>query len=196
MMNKNLYRSLVWTVLVVILSFATYYIYKSTITNSIKLQIEQEKAALEEYTGGVGKIDLINLNIARYRRYVIEDNKYSYYIPDGLNLQEILMHYVERPILLSDAELITVADSTDVPKSIDLAGYPDVKAVKLSVNFYVDDLSELYKYIEELQNSVRLIYIGSIRYVLPAPGSTNTKIRVTMEYYLFYRNVAQYKPPK
>jgi len=191
MMNKNLYRSLVWTVLVVILSFATYYIYKSTITNSIKLQIEQEKAALEEYTGGVGKIDLINLNIARYRRYVIEDNKYSYYIPDGLNLQEILMHYVERPILLSDAELITVADSTDVPKSIDLAGYPDVKAVKLSVNFYVDDLSELYKYIEELQNSVRLIYIGSIRYVLPAPGSTNTKIRVTMEYYLFYRNVAQ-----
>ncbi|NLC94329.1 MAG: hypothetical protein GX676_01405 [Bacilli bacterium] len=190
-MNKNLYRSLVWTVLVVILSFATYYIYKSTITNSIKLQIEQEKAALEEYTGGVGKIDLINLNIARYRRYVIEDNKYSYYIPDGLNLQEILMHYVERPILLSDAELITVADSTDVPKSIDLAGYPDVKAVKLSVNFYVDDLSELYKYIEELQNSVRLIYIGSIRYVLPAPGSTNTKIRVTMEYYLFYRNVAQ-----
>lgn len=191
MMNKNLYRSLVWTVLVVILSFATYYIYKSTITNSIKLQIEQEKAALEEYTGGVGKIDLINLNIARYRRYVIEDNKYSYYIPDGLNLQEILMHYVERPILLSDAELITVADSTDVPKSIDLAGYPDVKAVKLTVNFYVDDLSELYKYIEELQNSVRLIYIGSIRYVLPAPGSTNTKIRVTMEYYLFYRNVAQ-----
>lgn len=191
MMNKNLYRSLVWTVLVVILSFATYYIYKSTITNSIKLQIEQEKAALEEYTGGVGKIDLINLNIARYRQYVIEDNKYSYYIPDGLNLQEILMHYVERPILLSDAELITVADSTDVPKSIDLAGYPDVKAVKLSVNFYVDDLSELYKYIEELQNSVRLIYIGSIRYVLPAPGSTNTKIRVTMEYYLFYRNVAQ-----
>lgn len=191
MMNKNLYRSLVWTVLVVILSFATYYIYKSTITNSIKLQIEQEKVALEEYTGGVGKIDLINLNIARYRRYVIEDNKYSYYIPDGLNLQEILMHYVERPILLSDAELITVADSTDVPKSIDLAGYPDVKAVKLSVNFYVDDLSELYKYIEELQNSVRLIYIGSIRYVLPAPGSTNTKIRVTMEYYLFYRNVAQ-----
>lgn len=191
MMNKNLYRSLVWTVLVVILSFATYYIYKSTITNSIKLRIEQEKAALEEYTGGVGKIDLINLNIARYRRYVIEDNKYSYYIPDGLNLQEILMHYVERPILLSDAELITVADSTDVPKSIDLAGYPDVKAVKLSVNFYVDDLSELYKYIEELQNSVRLIYIGSIRYVLPAPGSTNTKIRVTMEYYLFYRNVAQ-----
>ncbi len=191
MMNKNLYRSLVWTVLVVILSFATYYIYKSTITNSIKLQIEQEKAALEEYTGGVGKIDLINLNIARYRRYVIEDNKYSYYIPDGLNLQEILMHYVERPILLSDAELITVADSTDVPKSIDLAGYPDVKAVKLNVNFYVDDLSELYKYIEELQNSVRLIYIGSIRYVLPAPGSTNTKIRVTMEYYLFYRNVAQ-----
>lgn len=191
MMNKNLYRSLVWTVLVVILSFATYYIYKSTITNSIKLRIEQEKAALEEYTGGVGKIDLINLNIARYRRYVIEDNKYSYYIPDGLNLQEILMHYVERPILLSDAELITVADSTDVPKSIDLAGYPDVKAVKLTVNFYVDDLSELYKYIEELQNSVRLIYIGSIRYVLPAPGSTNTKIRVTMEYYLFYRNVAQ-----
>lgn len=189
-MSKNIYRSFVWTLLIVVLSFATYYIYKSVITNSIKLQIEQERAALEEYTGGLGKIDLINLNISRLNRYVIEDNKYSHYIPDGLNRQEILLNYVERPILLSDAELISFSDSIDLPKSLNLSSFEDIKAVKISINFYVDDLEELNTFLAQLQGSVRLIYIGSIRYTLPTGGSNN-KIRVTMEYYLFYRNVAQ-----
>ncbi len=193
MRNKIFYRLLIWFLLIIVLTFITFLNYRIIIVNTITKDIEREKQIANEYDGKNGKLQDIIDEIEEYNERVYEDSKYDMMIPDYYDEREIILFYVDRPILISNAELLSVSLTNEsMPTNINWSSNlnkKDVKAVKVSVSFHVLDEENITTYIEELQTSVRCIYISNIDFILPGeflPDDPN--IKVQMEYYLFYKD--------
>ncbi|QVK19188.1 hypothetical protein KHQ81_05670 [Mycoplasmatota bacterium] len=192
-MNKKfIYRVLTWTVLVVVLTFVTIYNYRIFVTNSVKKDIEKQEAINKEYEGKYGHIQSVINKIDQYNDKVYDDNKYADLIPDYYDSKEILSKYVNRPILLSNAELLSVSLSEAMPANIkwsNNSNTKDIKGIKVSVTFDIE-INNLDVFINELQTSLRCIYFGDIKYTLSGENAPdNEKIKVNMIYFLFYRDV-------
>jgi len=191
--KKYLYRGLVWSLLIIILTFVTYNNYHLFITNSVEKKIEQEEAIAKQYEGKYGNYQLILNRINNYNNKIYDDNKYSKLIPDYHDEQDVLLNYVERPILIAEAELLSVSLTEGMPKNIvwsTNANTKDIKGIKVSVSFNVTDAESINTFINELQTSVRTIYFGDIKFTLPGENAPDDYIiKVTFNYYLFYRDV-------
>ncbi len=192
MNRKYFYRALVWILLIVGLTLVTFFNYRMFITNSVKKDIAREETVAQQYDGTTGQIQMLITKINNYNNKVYDDNTYTQMIPLGYDDKEIILDYVERPILLSNASLISIGlkDNT-MPTNIkwsSTGSAKDIKGVQITVSFKIADISDLTKYIDELQTSVRCVYFGDLSYTLPANDAQDSSVTIKMIYYVFYND--------
>lgn len=193
MSKKYINRALTWSLLVIALIFVTIYMHRIFITNGVLKEIEEEKINAQSYDGNIGKIAMMQNRLNNYNSRIYDDNKFAQMIPDGYNDNEIIINYVNRPVLLSGANLLDVKLAQEMPAGIEWtnkSSIKDIKAVKVTVNFEIDDIDALEDYIAQLESSIRLIYFGDIKFNLPGENSPeNMTLKVQMNYYLFYKEI-------
>ncbi len=188
MSKKYVIRLLIWFLLVVILSIFTYYnkvLFINPLNQSITDLEQKEKIQLST-------LEDINNKIFEYNLKLYDDNTIKQMIPDEYDENETLQFFVYRPINLAEAKLLGINTEDVMPENINWSNSKSddgVMAKKIMITFEIQDMSNLSTFIDELAESVRCVYFGNINFTLPGEKgliSTETKIKITMDYYLFY----------
>lgn len=184
MSKKLLSRVLVWSLLIIGLTLVTFYSH-TIFVKSLEDKIVELKR-IEQSTKS--DILILNAQIERYNDSLYDNNKLLLMIPDEESNNNIQQKYILRPLNVADASMISFSISDTTPKNLNLSS--DVRAKKVLLKFEVDDVDQLYSFINELYDSIRCVYFGNINYKLPGEKellSGNTKkIVVQIEYFLFY----------
>src|SRR5690554_218980 len=185
MSKKVIARTLIWLILTLGLTVITFFNYKIFIVDSVKQDIEveeQNRVSLNR------ELKQIERDIEEYNKKIYEDNRYLLFIPEELNKSEIILDYVNAPLLKAGASLSSsISITEEMPNNITWSknlNKNNIKGIKVSIVFDIP-INKLFTYFEELQSTVRCIYIGDFKYTIP--DNPTYDIKVTMSYYLFYK---------
>lgn len=185
MNKKNIVRVLIWLILIVGLSFITYFNYQIFIVDSVKQDIKIEKEKTLELNQ---ELITIKRKISEFNQKNYEDNRYLLFIPEGVNKSELILNYVNAPLEKVGAKISsTITITEEMPSNINWTNNLNKKNIKaIKVSIVVDiPIEKLKIYFNELQSSVRCIYFGDFKYTVPDNPYSN--IKVNMSYYLFYQ---------
>jgi hypothetical protein len=182
--RKYLNRIVVWGLLIVALSFGTYYATKfflDPLDNTI-LDLQKEQTDIQR------DITMITSQINRYNTLYFEENKINVMIPKGYQQLDIENKYVKKPVQIDTVkgtlQNYTITNNVK-PEHLKLSN--NIAGVKITAAVQFETMDQVVNYVYELHNSARSVYINQLTYNLPSEGAKDPfTYTVQIEYFVFY----------
>lgn len=189
MLNKYFNRIIIWTLLILLLSIATYF-NRSIFVQSLEDEITELKA---DENSLKNQLTFKSAQINLYNSVYYDNSEIEHMIPTGYNELDVINYYIKRPVEISpvSGKLINYTITRNIkPEQLKLSN--NVEGTKINATIEFDDPTldcevQIERYIQTLQNTVRSVYLSQISYSKPSEGIDKNQFVyvVQIEYYIF-----------